>query len=276
MPAPKDSAASIRTAAQRALFRILETTIPDRAISDRAVSLALVEANLTDVPEEFDQLLPFVRQFLALHLDDADRPWLLTSVIEDLEAEAEVARLGDSSSARMAIATRIPERMPTERAPGSDDHADEEDEPAPSVEIEVVPSVPRAPSVPRIPLRATRPSVLVVDGDRFKRSALARALVQGRCDVTVLDGGDEALAVVFSTDPIDVLVIDPDAPGSVRLLDALVAERPETPVLAWTNSPAAVAEHVARVAGVRACAVVPRNALNNELHETLTRLLEGC
>lgn len=228
---------------------------------------ALTEARLDEVPEEFDELVPFVRRFLATHLDDTERPWLVSSVIEDVEAEAEVARLGDTSSARMAVATRIPEKLPTERAPAGDD--------TPSVEIEIAP-VPRAPSVPKIPLRATRPSVLVIDGDRFKRSALARALVQGRCDVTVLDGGDEALSTLTSSEPIDVVVLDVDAAGADALLAALVTARPDTPVLAWTNAPAAVAEHVTRVAGIRACAVVPRNALNAELHDAVNRLLLPC
>lgn len=265
---PETPAPSIRTAAQRALFRILETTIPDRAVSERAVRSALLDARLNDVPEDFDDLVPFVRNYLALHLDDAERPWLVTSVLEDLEAEAEVFRLGDSSSARMAIATRIPEKFPTERAPGQSP-----DDELPSVELEIAPVVPRAPSVPRIPLRATRPSVLVIDGDRFKRSALARALVQGRCDVTVLDGGDEAMSAITSADPIDIIVMDVDAAGSDAILATIVTARPEVAVLAWTNAPASVAEHVARVAGVRACVVVPRSALNTEIHDSISRLL---
>lgn len=264
MTVPKNEV-PIRTAAQRALQRILETTIPDRAVFERALRRALTDARLGDVPEEFEELVPFVRQFLALHLDDADRPWLVSSVIEDVEAEAEVARLGGDSSARMAVATRIPERLPTEPAPA--DHASEN--------IPVAPAFPRAPSVPRIPLRATRPSVLVIDGDRFKRSALARALVQGRCDVTVLDGGHEAVNAIQSDELIDAVILDVDAPGAEELLRTLVNARPDTPVLAWTNAPLAVAEHVTRVAGVRSCAVVPRNALNAEVHESLSRLLPG-
>ena len=269
MPGLPNNEPSIRTAAQRALFRILETTIPDRVVSERALRSALSEARLSDVPEEFDQLVPFVRRYLALQLDDADRPWLVTSVIEDVEAEAEVARLGDGSSARMAVATRIPERFPTEPAPAGEREEDE----FPSVEIEVAPVVPRAPSVPRIALRATRPSVLVIDGDRFKRSALARALVQGRCDVTVLDGGDEAIAAITSSEPIDIIIVDVDAAGADTLLSTAVAARPEVAILAWTNAPASVAEHVARVAGVRAYAVIARSAHNSEIHDSISRLL---
>ncbi len=229
----------------------------------------LVDARLDDVPEEFDDLVPFVRGHLAAHLGDRDRPWLISSVLEDLEAEAELAREGaePNSSARMAIATRIPERVATIPAPTSD----EEPESA-----QIPRSVPKPPSVPRVVFSGNeRPAVLVVDGDRFKRSALARALVQFRCDVTVLDGGDEAFAAISAGDPIDVLVIDVDSEDASELLSALVVARPDVPVLAWTNAPAAVAEHVVRVAGVRGCAVVGRTALNSELSEALRRLLES-
>ncbi|MBI2392910.1 MAG: hypothetical protein HYV09_25215 [Deltaproteobacteria bacterium] len=259
-----------RGPAQRALFRILETTIPDRALWERAVRSALLEARVDDLPEEYEDLLFFVRRHLVPHLDDSDRPWLVTAVLEDLEAEAEVARLGydPNSSARMAIATRIPDKIPT--APAAEhDGGDEE---PPSQEI------PKAPSMPKIAARVTfreRPAVLVVDGDRFKRAALARALLQLRCDVTVLDGGSEVVDVIRGHSPIDLLVIDVDADGAAHVLEALVMARPDVPVLAWTRSAPVVAEHVARVAGVRACGVVARNALSSEIHEAVRRLLEA-
>lgn len=232
-----------------------------------AIRRGLEDARLDDLPEAFDDLVPFVRSHLASYLGDNDRPWLISSVLEDLEAEAELAREGDAvnSSARMAIATRVPERLATIPAPTSD-----EEEP-PSTEI-----VPRAPSVPRVAARTARPAVLVIDSDRFKRSALARTLVQFRCDVTVLDGGDEALAAISGSEPIDVVVMDVDSDGANGLLDALVVARPEVPVLAWTNAPSAVAEHVVRVAGVRACAVASRSARNTELNEALRRLLDDA
>lgn len=246
----------------------METTIPDRSVWERAIRKALLDARLDDVPEEFDDVVPFVRNHLATYLCDGDRPWLIASVLEDLEAEAELARSGGdlNSSARMAIATRVPERLPTLPAPSA-----EEEEP-PSAQI---PSVPSAPSVPRFVARSERPAVLVIDGDRFKRSALARTLVQFRCDVTVLDGGDEAVSALSGHEPIDIVVMDVDNDGAKQLLDALVVTRPGVPVLAWTNAPSAVAEHVVRVAGVRACAVVGRSALNTEINEALRRLLEA-
>jgi CheY-like chemotaxis protein len=257
-----------RPPAHRALYRILETTIPERLAWERAIDRSLVEARLDDLPVDYDDLLAFVRVYLVRHLDDGDRPWLVGSLIEDLEAEAEVARLGgdQNSSARMAAATRIPERPANT-------------EPAPADGELISQSIPKAPALPMIASprrpRIDRPAVLVVDHDRFGRAALSRALVQGRCDVTVLDSREEAIATIAGSDAIDVLVIDVDATGSDGVLQALVRARPEVPVLAWTNAPAAVAEHVAHVAGVRSCAVVGRSARGVDVNEALRRLLDA-
>jgi CheY-like chemotaxis protein len=250
----------------------LETTIPDRSAWEGAIHKALQDAQFDDLPEGFDELVPFVRVYLATYLDDEERPWLISSVLEELEAEAELSRADGelNSSARMAIATRIPDRIPTQPAPA----IDEEFEEPPSAQIPIPQVVPKAPSMPRFVAPQGRPAVLVVDGDRFKRSALARTLVQFRCDVTVLDGGEEAISTVSGPDPIDVLVLDVDAPAATALLEALVASRPAVPVLAWTNAPASAAEHVVRTAGVRAVAVAGRSALNSEINEALRKLLE--
>lgn len=251
-------------------MRILETTIPDRWTWEGALAGALAQAGLEDVPDDFEGLLDFVRVHLVRLLDDEERPWLVGSVLEDLEAEAEVARLGPDSlsSARMAVATRIPDKLPkTEPAPMSGGF--ESSEP---------PQIPRLAPMPIdltsvARLKIDRPAVLVVDSDRFGRASLCRALVQGRCDVTSLDGGAEAITAIEGPDPIDVLVIDVDSTGATSILEALVRVRPETPVIAWTNSPAAIAEHVTRVAGVQIFEVLPRNARAVIVNETIRKLV---
>lgn len=252
---------AIHGPAVRALLRILETIIPDCRQRDRVVESALLDAGLTVLPESFEELLRFTRLHLPRFLADPDRPQLISAVLEDFEAEAELARLGadPNSSARMAVATRVP--LPI----GAGAHHASDDEPAPSSE-------PR-PRHKNVAFR-DRPAVLVVDDDRFKRASLARALVQARCDVTVLDAAEEAIDFIHGRDALHLLVIDVDAPGADAILSALVGARPDTPVLAWTFAVPAVAEHVTRILGVRACATVPRNALNAELHEAIHRLLD--
>ncbi|MGZ3422564.1 MAG: hypothetical protein ACXVEE_32170 [Polyangiales bacterium] len=233
-------------------------------------------ADRDDVPEDFDGLLGFVRHHLVQLLDDEERPWLVGSLLEDLEAEAEVARLGPDamSSARMAVATRIPDKL-------------RETEPAPmslSLDGEPITQSSDPPQIPRLApmpmdlesvarLKIDRPAVLVVDQDRFGRASLCRALVQGRCDVTSLDAGPEAIAAIEGPEPIDLLLIDVDTTGASSVLETLVRIRPDTAVIAWTKSPAAIAEHVMRVAGVRLFEVLARNTRPAVVNETIRKLV---
>lgn len=250
--------------AVRALLRILETTIPDRAARARALDGALADARLSELPHSFDDLLRFVHLHLPRFLADPDRPQLVKAVLEDFEAEAEVARLGTdpNSSARMAVATRVPEPLVEKEI----DLAD----------LDVAPrSEPNHLLTPHknVAFRE-RPAVLVVDDDRFKRAALARSLVQARCDVTVRDAADDAIEAIHGRDPLDLLVIDVDAPGADAIISALVSARPGVPVLAWTFAAPSAAAHVTRILGVRACETIGRNALSNEVHVAVHRLLD--
>lgn len=291
--------AALRPPSQRVLLRLLETTVPDRDLRDRALRLSLASAGLDALPIEFDDMLVFAREHLAVHLDDEDRPWLVSSLLEDLEAEAENARFGGdaASAARMAVATRmIPDKgTATQPAPAD---VDVPINPIPSLPVldlgdldmgdvfamppqSMPPSAsllrssrpldpePAPPTRPRI----ERPAVLLVDPDRFGRAALSRGLVQQRCDVTVLDGRDDAIAAIDGTDPFDVLVLDVDAPGSDAILEALVTTRPDAPVVLRTKGDAAVAEHVARFAGVEHVAVVARGARAVDVVDAIRRLV---
>lgn len=249
--------------AVRVLLRILETTVPDRAARERAIRGALVDAALTELPDSFDELLRFVRLHLPRFLADPDRPTLVQAVLEDFEAEAELARLGSdpNSSARMAVATRVPEPLVAKQIERSQMGREPKSEPrniAPHQNVAF----------------RERPAVLVVDDDRFKRAALARTLVQARCDVTVLDAADEAIEAIHGSDALDLLVIDVDAPGADAIISALVGARPGVPVLAWTFAAPAAAAHVTRILGVRACETVTRSALSNEVHRAVHRLLD--
>ncbi len=279
---------ALRPPSQRVLLRLLETTVPDRETRDRALRLSLSSAGLDALPIEFDDMLVFAREHLALHLDDEERPWLVSSLLEDLEAEAENARFGGdaASAARMAVATRmIPDKMPaTQPAPAP---VDVPVNPIPSLPVFELgpddflslppPSLPppsRLSSSAAAPVRARleRPAVLLVDPDRFGRAALSRGLVQQRCDVVVLDGRDDALEAIEGGETFDVLVLDVDAPGSESILDALVRARPSVPVVLRTKGDAAIAEHVARFAGVDHVAVVARGARVADVVEAIRRL----
>jgi CheY-like chemotaxis protein len=120
-----------------------------------------------------------------------------------------------------------------------------------------------------------RPAVALVDGDRFGRSSLARALVQAQCDVTVLDGVVDLVKILEGTEPVDVLVTDVDGLEIELVLEAMQRLRPEVPVLAWTKSARAVAEHVLMTASVETYDVVARNARTSDVIE-LVRKLAGA
>lgn len=310
-----------RTAAQRALFRILETTIPERETWTFALGHALSAAACESLPEDFDDLIAFVRAHLVPRLDDDQRPWIVAALLEDLEAEAELARLGDGawSSARMAVATRVPDRLPeTQPAPpeAPETAGDLPPNPAPRLEALLAQALssnpsprPHTPSEPasgchavagahahaadgassgsfptkpphrdlrhaRQPRRIDRPAVVVVDRDRFGRTALARALVQDRCDVTVLDDVDAARAHLRSNQPIDALVIDVDCDHAPELLAEIAERHAEVAVLVRTNATPAVAQHVLGVARLPHAAVFARSGRTAELIVALRGLVD--
>jgi hypothetical protein len=198
-------------------------------------------------------------------------------------------------------------RMPTARAPSIDELAKPEDlVPTPSPpyvsrmdaetsEYEVPAALRDAPPPPSLdapldapldpafdpPLQPTtrrrrahvvRPAVAVVDGDRFGRSSLARALVQAQCDVTVLDGVGDLVKFLEGSDPLDVLVTDVDCDEIEAVLQSMQRLRPEVPVLAWTKSARAVAEHVLMTASVETYDVVARTARTSDVIELVRRL----
>jgi CheY-like chemotaxis protein len=263
------------------LFRILETTVPDRETRERAVRHALSSAGLDELPLEFEDVLELAREHLAVFLDDPERPWLVSSLLEDLEAEAELARVGHDpqSSARMAIATRLP--------PGGQHldrgHAASVDAPSLSsatgatggyheppelefAELDLLAGldeavtheitvdddretshVARAARVPRI--------VLMIDPDRFGRASVARALVRERLDVLVRDGANDAIPTIEGDEPFDVVLLDADVEGIDAILHGLARRRPDVRVVLRTAGPLSAAELVGRRAGVAARAL---------------------
>ncbi|MEO7094565.1 MAG: response regulator, partial [Polyangiales bacterium] len=120
--------------------------------------------------------------------------------------------------------------------------------------------------------RVARPSVILVDPDRFGRASLARALVQAQCDVTVLDDATEVIRALEGNEPLDVVITDIDGIEIDSLLRALRRIRPAVPVIAWTKSARAVAEHVLLTAAVTTFDIMPKNARSAEVIELVRRL----
>ena len=292
--------------AQRTLARLLKTAYGDEQRAVMCVQNALRSAALRELPEDVADLLDLVKLHLAPRMTKDVGPRLVAALLDDLEAEIEHANAGNDpfSSSRIALSTRMPPKQPdTNRVPdfnpppqarapslselvrqqpgpGSDDDVDTQ-LPTRDMAIYVPPEEPHTllPETVKRPSsetkrihRVARPSVILVDADRFGRASLARALVQAQCDVTVLDDAAEVVRALESSEPLDVVITDIDGLEIESMLRALRRIRPAVPVIAWTKSARAVAEHVMMTASITTYDVMPKAARSAELIELVRRL----
>lgn len=294
--------------AQRTLARLLKTAYGDEQRAVICVQNALKAAALRELPEDAADLLDLVKLHLAPRMTKDVGPRLVAALLDDLEAEIEHAAAGNDpfSSSRIALSTRMPPKQPeTNRVPdfnpppqarapslselvlerpGSVAPADDEhstDTPTREMAIYVPPdatptvlpeTVKRPSSETKRVHRVARPSVILVDADRFGRASLARALVQAQCDVTVLDDAAEVIRALESPEPLDVVITDIDGLEIESMLRALRRIRPTVPVIAWTKSARAVAEHVLMTASIATYDVMPKAARSAEVIELVRRL----
>jgi len=255
------SASPPASSAQRALMRLLTTALIDDDKAQRAIRLALEAADELVLPTDSLELLAFVKAFLIPSVRHDVAPSLVAAMIDDLEAEIENerAQIDHNSSARMAAATRIP-------PPGVDAP------PEIAFPRDVAPSVTPPSPRPRPALSLARPAVILIDPDRFGRAALARALVQGQCDVRVLDSADEVCEALRSEEPIHVLITEVDGLEVEAMFACLVERRPDLPVVVWTSSPRAVVEHLLHTARVANYDVMAKSSKSAELIELVRTL----
>lgn len=211
------------TPAQRALFRVLGTLVGDDRVQD-VVAQGLYHAELDDLPTHFDELLEHLVPTVAGVLEDPARPWIARTFVEDIEAEAEHDRLRADpySSARMAIATRVPDRLPDEVAA-----------PAPTLAA-LHASLEEDVAAP------ARRTVVVWNRDRLGRAGVARVLVGGGFDVLVFDEPAEVQAHLDAGLPCDVVLADLDDLGSDEALASV--RRHAVPLLVWTRAAADAVE----------------------------------
>lgn len=282
--------------AQRSLARLLRTAYADERRATHSLKQALETAHRTTLPDDSTELLEFARMHLVPQMGDVGAN-LIAAMLEDLEAEIEHERARNDpfSSSRIALSTRMPPphadgpgsemRVPTARPPSFDDLTKTAENAAapqpmspfdmPTSEIEIPKALRTAgpPPTKRAHREGiTRPAVVLVDADRFARASLARALVQGRCDVTVLEGLADLLPVIEGTEPVDVLITDVDGAEIDGILQAMQRVRPEVPVLAWTKSARPVAEHVLAIADVGAFEVLGKTCRSAEVVDAVKRL----
>ncbi len=219
----------------------------DAAYGDPHGGRVLVQAGLrasrrATLPTDHPSLLAFVRAHLVGPLAAELGPRVVAAFLEDLEQRLrDLAPRPDPLRASASVPTRRSAPAPTS-------------------------SYAPASSGVRM-----RPSVLLVDPDRFARASLARALIAASFDVVPADGPLDVRSVDAD---VDVAIVDMRHPESAAILGALQARAPDIRVIGVAND-AASAEALLRAAGVRTWRVVPKSMRPGEMGELVRRLASG-
>lgn len=195
----------VHTSAQRTLLSLLELACGAAEPAHEAVRLALVMAGRDELPLTGPEIVAFVRAHLMTLLSDQIGPRLTMALIDDLVEKLEGG--GDAEASGEAQSSTPP--------------------PA-SIPRPIARLRPRPGSSPRVKPQA---AVLLVDADRVARSAVARALLRAKWDVTAVDTAAELDSALQSGESIDLLLIDGNHPEAEAMLEAILSDRPSVGVV---------------------------------------------
>lgn len=233
---------SSTTGAQRALLQLLEMALGAREPAHEIVAHGLTRAGRRELPQSGPELVAFVRAHLLEAMSDHIGPRLTMALVTDLVAQLDPGVPGSvlEPSAPPTSLTR-PLKPPTSGV-----------------------ASPRP--------RATKLAVVLVDGDRVGRTALARALLRGQCEVMVADLPGDLEAALDAADPVDVALVDSSHPAASAIVTLLATRRPGVPLVVRSNDPvgtlARLAELTAAPVDVRA-----RNAPSDELIDAMRKAI---
>ncbi len=114
-------------------------------------------------------------------------------------------------------------------------------------------------------VRVRRIGVLLIEPIAVLRAGLARALVQGQCDVTTVADAAGATAYLAQRPELDVLILDPTNVEQANLARTLpILPRPLA-LVAWSSRTQEELEPLLTGARARLVAVAPRGASDKEV-----------
>lgn len=232
-----------RTPAQQTLVSLLEMAYGSATPALAAVEVGLSLAGRDDLPPTGPEVLAFVRAHMVAKLTDDIGPRLTMALLDDL-----VARLDPTAASPAAHPTVPPASMPR--------------------------PIGRPASAVVTRREATRLNVLLVDGDRVGRTAVARALLRAKWQVTVVESPDDLRDALASGEPVDAAIVDAQHPAAQAIVQALAAERRQVTVVARSSDAVRARELLVQLGIVR-WDVRSRDAPAEELIEAVRRAWEG-
>jgi CheY-like chemotaxis protein len=242
---------SLSSSPARTLVSLLELAFGDAAPAHAAIAHALAAAGREELPSQKTELVAFVRAHL------------LSPISEQIGARLTMALVDDLVEKLDALTP-----LPVE-------------EPIPSSEVPPPPSsVPRpiariatqAPQSQRV--RKGTLGILLVDGDRVARTAVARALLRAQWDVTVVESMADLATALDSEDAVHVALVDAAHPVTHALLETIAQKRPDTVVVARSSDSIRMRAHLVDL-GITRFDVRAREAPAEELVDAIKRTLKA-
>jgi hypothetical protein len=234
----------MRRSAPRSLVSLLELACGSPDVARRILLRGLERARLEEPPKSRTKLASFVRDHLLDVLAEQVGPHLAAAFREDLGVE-----LRD-----------LPTSMPPD-----------------------VRSAPVSRRVSRRPAQASRPprealNIVVVDGDKIGRTALARALVRQRWNVTVADSQADVDLQARGPDAtaarVDAALVDARHPAALEILERLARAYPGLAVVVRGHDAAKAGAFSERL-GLQRVEVVPGEAWADELVRAIRRVVRS-
>ncbi len=236
----------LHTSAQRTLLSLLEMACGTPESAHEAVRQAMLLAGRDELPLTGPDIVAFVRAHLMTLLSDQIGPRLTMALMDDL-----VDKLGvEDADASGEVQASVP--------------------PA-SIPRPIARLRPRPGSSPRVKPQV---SVVLVDADRVGRSALARALLRAKWDVTAVESVADLVATLQAGDPIDMLLIDGHHADAEAIIDAVVSARPGAGIV-MRSGDAARSRALLTALGAERFEVRSHDAPTEELVEAARRTLDS-